>query len=217
MFYFLICQSSITEYYDTEKKYLTSFFWGTIAYIFSHALFSSSNMPFVVQLKKSFWFIFMVDIGVVYYMYQYIKDKDSADSDTTMVDNLLQKMSLNMSKIDQSIQDNNMDNNDDSEVSNDVLITDNESHNESHNNNDSTKITSISTSTSTNIKDLLSDDQNTSFSTPISQLDNIQNINGVDDVDNINDDKYDIDLNEYEDDSGSDIDVDNFDEYLQKD
>jgi hypothetical protein len=115
MFYFLIYQSSITEYYDTEKKYLTSFFWGTIAYIFSHALFSSSTAPFAIQLKKSFWLILLIDIGVLLYMYQYLKNKESADNDTSMVDDLLKKMSIGVSHIESNLNEIKQSENDDSD------------------------------------------------------------------------------------------------------
>ena len=92
MYYFVIYQSSITEYYDTEKKYLTSFFWGTIAYIFTHAFLTSTNIPLLVQLYKSFWLLIAVDIGVMIYMYYNIKNKDSLDN--SLVDTLLSNLSI---------------------------------------------------------------------------------------------------------------------------
>lgn len=109
MFYFLICQSSMMEYSNTEKKYLTSFFWGTIAYIFSHALFSSSDAPFAIQLKKSFWLILFIDLVALFYMYNYIKDKNSADSDSSFVDDLIKnfsnKIQKDMSELNENIND----------------------------------------------------------------------------------------------------------------
>ena len=106
MFYFLICQSSMMEYCNTEQKYLTSFFWGTIAYIFSHAMFSSSDAPFAIQLKKSFWLIVSIDLLSLLYMYNYIKDKNSADSDSSFVDDLIQNFSSKLQKDMSDLSDN---------------------------------------------------------------------------------------------------------------
>jgi len=227
MFYFLISQSSITEYYDTEKKYATTFLWGTISYIFTHALFASSQSPLAIQLKKSFWLMLFIDIGVLFYMYQYNQNKDSADADSTYVDDLFRK--LKVSKIEETIKDNknnipddvdiNVDIDDDIDDNiNDNITKYNENENQSKNANNHQTLKKYSkkkkhdiTVGSTDISSLIISDDNTnnidypeSSSTPIDQLN--------DDNDDINFDNTNVTFDD--DDSGSDIDVEQFDKFI---
>jgi hypothetical protein len=230
MFYFLIYQSSITEYYDTEKKYLTSFFWGTIAYIFSHALFSSSTAPFAIQLKKSFWLILLIDIGVLLYMYQYVKNKESADTDTSMVDDLLKKMSIGVSQIETNLNDIKQSENDDSDNEEpSQIIKENkrkkhhkqkqkiirEDSPEPYENSDFSEYDNeIENRTKKLEQDksevIVSSDENNldfpaqKYSTPLNQL-----INDEDDKESIT-----LDVNFEDEDSGSDIDVDQFEDFI---
>lgn len=221
MFYFLIYQSSITEYYDTEKKFLTSFFWGTISYIFTHALISSSSSPLAIQLKRSFWLILLIDIGVWFYMHQYVRNKDNADSDSSMVDDLLAKISLSASKIDTELEDtknnknkkdkviNYSDDNDESEISNEpdeqepiknVKQTSKKKKKQTIKEpiNKTNDITG-----STNIDDLLSDNESTNIDLP--ETSNMTYSTSLDDLNHsILDDE----------DSGSDIDIEQFDEFI---
>jgi hypothetical protein len=236
MFYFLIYQSSITEYYDTEKKYLTSFFWGTIAYIFSHALFTSSTAPFAIQLKKSFWLILLIDIGVLLYMYQYVKNKESADSDSSMVDDLLKKMSIGVSRIESNLNDIKQSENDDSDDEEPLQIIHKNSKNQHKKNQEIIRKDSLKSCENIDFYEFDNEIENRTknlekkkfnliipphennmdfpaqtLSTPLNQLMNDNNDNN----DNTNDNQsITLDVN-YEDDSGSDIDVDQFEDFIK--
>lgn len=220
MFYFLIYQSSIAEYYNTEKKYLTSFFWGTISYIITHACLSSSTSPIMIQLKKSFWLFFLIDVGVLFYMHTYINSK-TAESDDSIVDDLLKKMSLSSSSIDKNIEGNSHSDDDTDSIDDEKINTNPDSvkSNQSNQSNQSNKSLKqlkqtqplqhpdehsqnliISPDNHNNLKrpQTLEISSSGKSSTPISQLES--------------DDENDVQFND--DDSGSDIDIDQFEEYL---
>ena len=240
MFYFLICQSSITEYYDTEKKYITSFFWGTVAYIFTHALFSSSDTPLAIQLKKSFWLLVMVDLGSLFYMYYNIKNKESADSDSSLVDDLIRNFSI---KLDRDIENMDSDDEDSSdeatlrdgvkgvlpcsgktddenrkkkEIEPDIINKEKETLKTIKENIHSTDLI-IPPSNEHNLDypETSTPTSKSSYSTPISSL--IDN-NYVDEPKHINKKEdnitFDITFDE-EDDSGSDIDIESFNDFIK--
>ncbi len=215
MFYFLIYQSSITEYYNTEKKYLTSFFWGTISYIITHACLSSSLSPVMLQLKKSFWLFFLIDVGVLFYMHAYMNTKN-AETDDSIVDELLKKMNLDKNTESKPFKKDDNENNTDLT---ETVKTHHYTKRIKHNNEESdihlnqkykndtvdenTENLIISSDNENNISYPITTNNNSSksgkLSTPINQLDSDDD-NGM----------Y-IDDN----DSGSDIDIEQFDEYLK--
>lgn len=229
MFYFLICQSSITEYYDTEKKYITSFFWGTVAYIFTHALFSSSDTPLAIQLKKSFWLLVMVDLGSLFYMYYNIKNKESADSDSSLVDDLIRNFSI---KLDKDIENIDSDSDDDepSPVKEQKHKIENQKNTESDIDNMDRKTKKNEMTEDIHSSDLIippnnehnldypeTSSKSASFSTPISSL--IDNNYIDDDTKDVNKKEdnitFDIKFDEDDDDSGSDIDIESFNDFIK--
>ena len=69
MFYYVIYNSSLTEYIESEKKIMTTILYGTILYIVLHAFFTSSSSEFISNLKYYFWLILILDITFIYYTY----------------------------------------------------------------------------------------------------------------------------------------------------
>jgi len=70
MFYYVIYNSSITNYVENQKKYLTTLLYGSILYILTHAYLSSSNSNFIRAIKPYFWAIILLDVASMYYLYQ---------------------------------------------------------------------------------------------------------------------------------------------------
>lgn len=74
MFYYVIYNSSIGNFQDKTKKYLTTFLYGSIMYLLSHALITrSQSIPIPVYY---FWIMFAIDCLSMFYMYSYLQDKE---------------------------------------------------------------------------------------------------------------------------------------------
>ena len=69
MYYYLIYSSSLSNYQESKKKYLTTALYGSILYILTHAYFSSSNSNFIKSVKDYFWVILAMDILTMLYLY----------------------------------------------------------------------------------------------------------------------------------------------------
>lgn len=91
MFYYLIYYSSITEYYEREKKCISTFFWGTILYVITHACLTSSLNPLITQLYKSFFIIILLDLLVMGYTYWNLEN-DQLKEQENIVNDLLKNV-----------------------------------------------------------------------------------------------------------------------------
>lgn len=73
MFYYVVYNSStLGGYSDQNKNYLTTFIYGTVAYIILHGLIHSYNNQLASYLKSYFWIIFLVDCASIFYLCNYL-------------------------------------------------------------------------------------------------------------------------------------------------
>ena len=69
MYYYIIFNSSIIDKNNSNKKYLTTLLYGSIAYIITHAYLTSSSSKVIQKIKDYFWLIVLLDIGSMGYLY----------------------------------------------------------------------------------------------------------------------------------------------------
>jgi hypothetical protein len=69
MFYYLIYNSTLSEYQDINKKLVTTLLYGSILYIILHAYLSITTSLFIQGLKPYFWLVYTLDVGSIGYLY----------------------------------------------------------------------------------------------------------------------------------------------------
>lgn len=89
MFFYLICNASIGNYQESKKKYLTTFIYGTIIYILLHAFLHTSSSQIAIYLKSYFWVVVGLDCAAMYYLYTYLNENDLGTDSTKNLKSLL--------------------------------------------------------------------------------------------------------------------------------
>lgn len=167
MFYYLIYNSSLTEYIENEKKLMTTILYGTILYILLHAYFSSSESKFVLKLKNYYWLILVLDLTFIYSTYYNDKKLQDWIYNVDSLKNKVQNFILNNKNI--SNNNNNIENtNDSSHIEREKNANNIESVNNTKHDNPNT-----TSNFETNITDQLNTDSNTQSN--IQNEPNIQN------------------------------------------
>lgn len=69
MFYYLIFNSSLSNYPDIHKKLITTILYGSILYIVLHAYLSISSSLLIQNLKPYFWLVYTLDCASIGYLY----------------------------------------------------------------------------------------------------------------------------------------------------
>ena len=70
MFYYLIFNSSYTNYDAVDKKIMMTVLYGTISYIITHAVLANSSIKIINSFKNYFWILLILDISIIYYIIQ---------------------------------------------------------------------------------------------------------------------------------------------------
>ena len=68
MFYYVIYNSTVLNYSNNNKN-LNTFIYGTVLYILSHGLINSYDNQFAKYIKSYFWVILAIDIFCIYYLH----------------------------------------------------------------------------------------------------------------------------------------------------
>lgn len=68
MFYYVIYNSTVLNYSNNNKN-LNTFIYGTVLYILSHGLINSYDNQFARYIKSYFWVILAIDIFCIYYLH----------------------------------------------------------------------------------------------------------------------------------------------------
>jgi len=89
MFYYLIYNSTLSNYPDIHRKLITTILYGSILYIILHAYLSVSSSLFIQGLKPYFWLIFSLDISSIAYFYMNTDISDTASSSIDKIRQLL--------------------------------------------------------------------------------------------------------------------------------
>jgi hypothetical protein len=89
MFYYLIYNSTLSNYPDIHRKLITTILYGSILYIILHAYLSVSSSPFIQGLKPYFWLIFCLDSSSIAYFYINTDISDTASSSIDKIRQLL--------------------------------------------------------------------------------------------------------------------------------
>jgi hypothetical protein len=69
MFYYLIFNSTLSNYPDIHKKLITTILYGSILYIVLHAYLSISSSLLIQNLKPYFWLVYTLDCASIGYLY----------------------------------------------------------------------------------------------------------------------------------------------------
>ena len=69
MFYFVIFNSSISKSVNINKRLITTLLYGTVLYIFTHAVLSSQEKDFFKIIKQYFMFLVCIDFISTIYLY----------------------------------------------------------------------------------------------------------------------------------------------------
>ena len=69
MFYYLLYNSSLTNFKNNQKKTLTTLLYATFLYILVHAYLHNNSNESIVNLSKYFWLILTLDIICFIYIY----------------------------------------------------------------------------------------------------------------------------------------------------
>ena len=120
MFYYVIYNSTVLNYSNNNKN-LNTFIYGTVLYILSHGLINSYDNQFARYIKSYFWVILAIDIFCIYYLHNNLEqDSNSSDIDneTNSLKNILKSFyntkNKNIDKnkdTDKNIDDDNSNNN----------------------------------------------------------------------------------------------------------
>lgn len=102
MFFYLICNASIGNYQESKKKYLTTFIYGTIIYILLHAFLHTSSSQIAIYLKSYFWVVVVLDCAAMYYLYAYLNESDGEVENTKTLKSLLSSFYGQLSGEEQS-------------------------------------------------------------------------------------------------------------------
>lgn len=70
MFYYLIFNSSYSNYDAVDKKIMMTVLYGTISYIITHAVLANSSIKIINSFKNYFWILLILDISIIYYIIQ---------------------------------------------------------------------------------------------------------------------------------------------------
>ena len=69
MFYYLLYNSTVTNFKNEHKKMLTTILYGSFMYIVIHAYLSSSSIEPLKKIIRYYWLVIMLDISCFYYIY----------------------------------------------------------------------------------------------------------------------------------------------------
>ena len=69
MFYYLLYNSSITNFKNSQKKTLTTLLYATFLYIIVHAYLNNSSYESIQKLTKYFWLVITLDVICFVYIY----------------------------------------------------------------------------------------------------------------------------------------------------
>lgn len=217
MFFFTIYQSSYLEFYNLDKKLVTTFFWGTICYLLLHAILGSTNHPFLMNLKKTYWLLLIVDLGVCYYLHYHLNN-NYAEKDEQIVSQLLQNISKNKNSNNNNNNNKNNDNIDNKDNKDNI-----DNKNEKNRPDDKISQNQLNTFEGANLTD--ETDSLDSFELDNDDNDDYQQLGSFNTEDNVNTNMNTninpnkmstslADLNGDDSDSGSDLDLENFDKML---
>ena len=98
MFYYLIYNSSLGNYEEYAKRYITTFIYGSILYLVIHAYLHSSAGGFYSQLLFYFWIILLVDIVSIAYISNYMNLTPGDENDPDNEKNILQGFLSDLTK-----------------------------------------------------------------------------------------------------------------------
>lgn len=214
MFYYVIYNSTVLNYSNNNKK-LNTFIYGTVLYILSHGLINSYDNKFAKYIKNYFWVVLAIDIFSIYYMYTYIDN--GSENETDSLKALLSNFYNNTSNIKKSNNSDDEDGNGDNNGNNNGNKNEDPNHEKKQDNKKDSKKNNKNVIKS----DIKEDSHDSSFNQssqeplPYFQDDlysnNITsgaNINGEDEI------QSDNDISDQMSDTGSDIDLDKFEESL---
>jgi hypothetical protein len=91
MFYFLIFNSSISKSDNINKRLITTLLYGTVLYIFTHAILSTQDKAFFKIVKQ--YFIFLVCIDLICSIYMYCEKCNLSQDSTNIFNIILDKLS----------------------------------------------------------------------------------------------------------------------------
>ena len=91
MFYFLIFNSSISKSDNINKRLITTLLYGTVLYIFTHAILSTQDKAFFKIVKQ--YFIFLVSIDLICSIYIYCEKCNLSPDSTNIFNIILNKLS----------------------------------------------------------------------------------------------------------------------------
>ena len=111
--------SSIIDKNNSNKKYLTTLLYGSIAYIITHAYLSSSSSKVIEKIKDYFWLIVLLDIGSMGYLYT---QEDNSDNKVDWFESINQlKNEISKYTIGKNNNNENENNDDDDDNKNHLL------------------------------------------------------------------------------------------------
>ena len=83
MFYYLLYNSSITNFKNSQKKTLTILLYATFLYIIVHAYINNSSNESIQNLSKYFWLVVTLDVICFIYIYS------QQNEEVNMIENMM--------------------------------------------------------------------------------------------------------------------------------
>lgn len=186
MFYYLIFNSSYTNYEEIDKKMMITILYGTISYIVTHAIINNSNISFINSLINYFWVILCLDITMFYYVSQndklfsdYLSIKQLKDTINSVIDNESNKND-NSAELNENDSDNNnldinpkLTSDDKNDENNDENNNENNdiNNNDNNGNNKENNLTNIESS----YNNIISNESKNDFDDINKRLNNLEN------------------------------------------
>ena len=96
MFYYLLYNSSITNFKNSQKKTLTTLLYATFLYILVHAYLNNNSNESIQNLSKYFWLVLTLDI--ICFIYIYVQQNEEVDVLENMM-NLVKNVSSFIGKV----------------------------------------------------------------------------------------------------------------------